>query len=62
MDLLWNMFEKSGNVEIYLKYKAREKNDFESLNKSGLESAGFGENKEHFIGQNFRLKVQNGGH
>lgn len=45
MDLLWNMFEKSGNVEIYLKYKAREKNDFECLNKSGVEISGFGENR-----------------
>ncbi|MBO8435049.1 MAG: YqzL family protein [Tyzzerella sp.] len=45
MDLLWTMFEKSGNVEIYLKYKERERNDFESLNKGGLEVAHFGENK-----------------
>ena len=45
MDLLWNKFEKSGNVEIYLKYKAREKNDFEIINKNGIEFFGFGSNK-----------------
>lgn len=43
MDLLWNRFEKSGSIEVYLKYKSREKNEFDTVNRGGVELDGFGE-------------------